>query len=123
MKLSVLGPRGTFSHEAALQFNKSAELVFVNSILDVFESLEEGKASYGVVPVENSIEGGVNATLDALMEFNHQIKQEIILPVRHYLCGTGSIEDVKSVSSHPQALGQCRKFIHSMNFQTVQSSS
>ncbi len=123
MKIAVLGPAGTFSHEAALQYNKNADLFFVNSVWEVFEVLEQKKAEYGVVPVENSIEGGVGITLDALMVFDQKIVKEIVLPVRHYLCGVGKLEEVKEVSSHTQALAQCRKFLHSINAKTVQASS
>lgn len=123
MKICVLGPAGTFSHEAALKFNKNAEIVFVNSVWEVFETLEGKKADYGIVPVENSIEGAVGITLDALMEFEQKIKKEIIIPIRHFLCGSGKLEEIKEVCSHPQALGQCRKFLHELKVKTVQASS
>ncbi len=123
MKLAVLGPAGTFSHEAALKYDKNAETIFVNSIWDVFEMVEQGKADSGIVPVENSIEGGVGITLDALVETDKKIKHEIIIPIRHCLCGFGEIGEIKELHSHAQALGQCRNFLHSLNLKTFQTSS
>lgn len=127
MKLAVLGPAGTFSHEAALKFDKDAEMIFVNSIWDVFELVEQKKTDSGIVPVENSLEGGVGITMDALIETDEKIKQEIIIPISHCLCGFGKMEDVKEVYSHTQALGQCRNFLHSLNkeapVKTFQTSS
>jgi len=127
MKLAVLGPAGTFSHEAALKYDRSAEMIFVNSIWDIFELVEQKKADSGIVPVENSIEGGVGITLDALIETDEKIKQEIVIPIRHCLCGFGEINEIKEVYSHTQALGQCRNFLHSMNgktpIKTFQTSS
>jgi len=118
MKLAVLWPAGTFSHEAALKFGMNAEMIFVNSIWDVFELVEQKKADSGIVPVENSIEGGVGITLDALIETDQKIKQEIIIPIRHCLCGFGEINEIREVHSHTQALGQCRNFLHSLNKET-----
>lgn len=118
MKLAVLGPAGTFSHEAALKYDGNAEMIFVNSIWDVFELVEQKKADSGIVPVENSIEGGVGITLDALIETDQKIKKEIVIPIRHCLCGFGKIEEIKEVYSHTQALGQCRNFLHSLNRET-----
>lgn len=127
MKLAALGPAGTFSHEAALKYDGKAEMIFVNSIWDVFELVEQKKADSGIVPVENSIEGGVGITLDALIETEEKIKQEIIIPIRHCLCGLGKIGEIREVYSHTQALGQCRNFLHSLNketpVKTFQSSS
>ncbi len=127
MRLAVLGPAGTFSHEAALKFDRNAEMILVNSIWDVFEMVEQKKADSGIVPVENSIEGGVGITLDALIETDEKIKQEIIIPIRHCLCGFGELDEIKEVHSHTQALGQCRNFLHSLNdktpIKTFQTSS
>ncbi|MBU3957772.1 MAG: prephenate dehydratase [Nanoarchaeota archaeon] len=121
MKLAVLGPAGTFSHEAALKFDRNAEMIFVNSIWDVFELVEQKKAGSGIVPVENSIEGGVGITLDALIETDQKIKKEIVIPIKHCLCGFGRMEDIKEIYSHPQALGQCRNFLHSLNGKSVKT--
>lgn len=123
MKLAILVPAGTFSHEAALKYDRGAEMIFVNSIWDVFELVEQRKADIGVVPVENSIEGGVGITLDALIETDEKIKQEIIIPIRHCLCGFGEVGEIREVHSHTQALGQCRNFLHSLNVKTFQTSS
>lgn len=123
MRIAVLGPAGTFSHEAALKYDKNAEMIFVNSIWDVFEVVEQGKADSGIVPVENSIEGVVGTALDAFVRTDKKIKQEIIIPIRHCLCGSGRIEDMKEVYSHPQALGQCRSILRSLNAKIFQANS
>lgn len=111
MRIAILGPEGTFSHEAALKYKKDAELVFEKTVRDVFESVKNSKADLGIVPVENSISGTVGLTLDALMEFELNIVAEEILPVKHNLVSFGSLKDIKSIYVHEQTYAQCEKFI------------
>ena len=73
MKIAVLGPKGSFSHEAALKYDKGAELVFEKTIWSVFDAVKRLEADIGVIPIENSVSGPVSATLDALMEFDFNI--------------------------------------------------
>ncbi len=115
MKVTTLGPEGTFSHEAVLSYDKNAEIIFVDTLGDVFEAIETGRVDYGIVPVENSIEGSVRPVLDLLREYNLKIKKEMSLPINHYLCSLGELEDITEVYSHPQALAQCRKFLNNLN--------
>jgi len=113
MKIAVLGPEGTFSHQAANLIDKKAEIVFVKTIRDVFEAVSEGKADKGVVPVENSVGGAVNFTLDALLDFDLNIEAEQIIPVIHHLMAPKEIElsEIKTLYLHEQTFSQCEDFI------------
>lgn len=113
MKVAFLGPQATFTHVAAMQqFGFSAQLVTQKSIPAVFEEVARGRADYGVVPVENSNEGVVSHTLDMFMESELKINAEILLEISHDLLSlSGRLEDIRRVISHPQALGQCRRWL------------
>ncbi len=113
IKVAFLGPKATFSHLAAMrQFGYSAELVPQKSIPAVFEAVEKGNATYGVVPVENSTEGVISYTLDMFMESELKIDAEVLLEVHHDLLSrTGRMEDIRKVFSHPQPLAQCRTWL------------
>ncbi len=115
VKVAYLGPRATFSHLASLQqFGYSARYVPVNSIKEVFAEVERGLAEYGVVPVENSIEGAVYYTLDMFMESDLKICAEMMLEVTQNLMNkTGKMGDIRKVCSHPQPIGQCRGWLES----------
>jgi prephenate dehydratase len=111
MKISTLGPEGTFSHEAVIKYNKKATITFKNTIWDVFDSVRKGEVEKGIVPIENSISGTVGLTLDALMDYDLEISGEIIIPIHHHLAAWGKISDIKSVFSNLQAYSQCMRFI------------
>ena len=116
LKIALLGPKGTFSEEAAARFNPGLEKVFCDSIEDVFEAVTEGRAGHGIVPVENSLEGSVAPTLELLLKTGVSICREIVLDISHCLLvlpGTKT-RDIKEVISHPHALGQCKGFIKSL---------
>jgi chorismate mutase/prephenate dehydratase len=114
VSVAFLGPRGTFTHQAALQhFGASAAFVAARSIADVFEEVEHQRADYGVVPVENSTEGAVNVTLDRLAQSDALVVcGELALPVtQHLLSRARDLGEVKTVVSHPQGLAQCRGWL------------
>jgi prephenate dehydratase len=114
MTTAFLGPRGSFSEEAALQRAGSEDLVPFASFPALVSAVETGLASEAVLPIENSIEGSVSTTLDLLIhETALRIAGEIVLPVRHFLVTRPgvSLDEVRIVTSHPQALGQCRRFL------------
>lgn len=116
MRLAYLGPQGTFSEEAALiqAARDSADLVPMNSIPALVSAVETGLADRAILPIENSIEGTVSATVDLLIhETTLKICAELILPVRHFLLARpgATLQDIRSVMSHPQALAQCRRFL------------
>ncbi len=114
LRLAYLGPPGTFSEEAALQYAPAAELVPVTTFAAVPEAITSGLADEGVIPIENSLQGSVTETVDALIESpGVAIKAELIIDVVQCLLarpGT-AIEDIRVLYSLPQPLGQCRKFI------------
>ena len=126
IKVAYLGPRTTFSHQAAARhFGSAVELVPERTIDEVFEAVERGRAHYGVVPIENSQEGSVNATLDRFMDSNLQIGAQIFLPVELHLLGRGPLAGVRKVYSHPQPFGQCRRWLaeHLPSAECVEVSS
>ena len=113
MKVAFLGPQATYTHVAAMrQFGLSAQLVPLKSIPSIFDEVSRGRASYGVVPVENSNEGVVTHTLDMFMSSDLKVIAEVLLPVSHDLLNlSGQLSDIRKVVSHPQAIGQCRDWL------------
>jgi len=112
IKVAFLGPFATNSHQAALKiFGESATYFPQTTIYDIFQTVEQSQASFGVVPIENSIEGAINSTLDFLKESNLSIFGEETLLISHNLISYGNIQDIKEVYSHPQILGQCRMWL------------
>lgn len=113
LKVAFLGPQATYTHVAAMrQFGLSARLVPLKSISSIFDEVSRGRASYGVVPVENSNEGVVSHTLDMFMSSELKVIAEILLPVSHDLLNlSGEVGDIRKVISHPQAIGQCRTWL------------
>jgi len=115
-ELALLGPGGTFSEEAAVRFAPDLNRKYCGTIEDVFESVLEGNAEYGIVPVENSLEGSVAQTLEMLNTSDVRVCREITLKINHCLMaliGT-ELSDIKEIVSHPHALGQCKKFIKTL---------
>jgi prephenate dehydratase len=113
-RLAYLGPPGTFSEQAALLHDPQAQLLPFSSVAAVAAAVDSGMADEGVAAIENSLEGSVNETLDILIhESGLSICRELVLPIEHCLLaapGTPS-PDVRVIYSHPQALGQCRRFL------------
>lgn len=115
LKVSCLGPLATFSHLAALRhFGSSAAFIPVDSIKMVFENVDTGKATSGVVPVENSTEGVISYTLDMFIDYDLKVAAEIILEVSHNLLSKdGDKAKIKMIYSLPQASSQCRAWLES----------
>ncbi len=112
MRIAYLGPAATFAHSAArTRFGHAPEYVPAHSITDVFVEVQRGGADYGVVPVENSTEGAVHETLDQLVDMEIKICSEVTIPVEENLLALGTLDDVKIVYSHPNALAQCRGWL------------
>jgi chorismate mutase/prephenate dehydratase len=113
LKIAYLGPKATFTHQAALEFfGFSAQYVPCTTIRDVFLEVESERADYGVVPVENTIEGVVNYTLDMFLESDLKISGEVVIPINLHLLSTAeSISEVRKIYSHKMAIGQCREWI------------
>lgn len=115
LTIAFLGPRGTFTEQAVWQVAPAgAELIPETSVPQALEDVRRGSADRAVVPIENSIEGGVNATIDALSRGEElHIVAEMIVPVRFVLAvkeGT-RLEDVRRVGTHPHAWAQCRGWL------------
>ena len=114
-RYAYLGPAGTFSEEALLSLRiEDLEPVPCASITEVFESVERGLVEGGVVPIENSIEGSVPATLDALaFDSSLEIQNELVVDIHHALIAAPglSLADITAVTAHPQASGQCRRWL------------
>ncbi|TAJ09940.1 MAG: prephenate dehydratase [Nitrospirae bacterium] len=112
-KVAYFGPAATFTHLACIKkFGASAQYVPVNSIKDVFDEVERGRANFGVVPIENSTEGVVNYTLDMFVDSTLLIYGEVLLEVSHNLLSkTGRLEDITKIYSHPQPIAQCRHWL------------
>jgi prephenate dehydratase len=113
-RIAYLGPPGTFSEEAALAYCPDAELVPVSTIPGALDAVVRGEADEAIVPVENSLQGSVTETVDALIETPEvAIRGELILRVVQCLLARPGtrLEDIRVVYSLPQPLGQCRKFL------------
>ena len=112
IRIAYLGPEHTYSHEAARnRFGASAAFAPQASIAAVFQALENDRADYGVVPVENSTEGSVSLTLDLLIDTPLHILGEIMLPIRHALMARADAGGFGRIVSHQQSLGQCRNYL------------
>lgn len=113
MRIAFLGPAGTYGEQAAIRLASLDGVVAPDlrpqvGIRAVVKALAEGDCEAAVVPVENSVEGGVTACLDALWEHPElTVARALVLPIRHALLGSGPMAGVSEVLSHPQALAQC----------------
>lgn len=111
--VSYFGPRGTFTHQAAVRvFGSSARLVECPEIKDVFDAVEKGKTEFGVVPVENSTEGAVTYTHDEFVDSDLKISSEILLRISQNLLSlSGDASKVKRIYSFHQPTAQCRRWL------------
>lgn len=116
MRFSYLGPRGTFTQAALVQIapESEAEHVPVTDVPAALSMVRDGDVDYAVVPIENSVEGGVNATLDSLTHSSPlRIVAEMIVPITFVLCGKPGTQlaDVRRISTHPHGWAQCRQWV------------
>jgi chorismate mutase / prephenate dehydratase len=114
IKVSYLGPEGTFSYFAAKRkFGSSVEYIPARGIDDVFRDVAGNRCDYGIVPVENSTEGGIRETLNMFVEFDVKICAEIVFPIHHNLLANCAKEEIQRVYSKPQILSQCKNWLTS----------
>ena len=116
--ISFLGPKGTFTHEAA--YILEGNLIPYCTIPAVMESVSNGECQFGVVPIENSIEGPVGLTLDSLAhKFDLRIFKEMVIPINQNLIVNPKtvMNDITDVYSHSQAIAQCQEFIRDNEIQ------
>jgi len=117
MSIAYQGEPGAFSEAAALQIDGEAILVPCRSFEDVFDSVKGGPAGHGVLPIENSIGGSIHRNFDLLLEHDLPIVGEVELPVVHHLLAFANttLDRVRRVYSHPQALAQCDRFLRTLD--------
>ena len=117
LKVGYLGPEGTFSEEASAIYQKksgSAEFIPYSTIHDLLIDTDKGKIDEGITPIENSAEGTIGIVIDTLVnEVNLKIKQEIVIPVQHYLMTKVKVakNKITEVLSHPQVIDQCKHYL------------
>lgn len=111
--LGFQGEHGAYSEVAAHAYGPGLVSIPCPSFHEVFKEVESGQLDFGIVPVENSIEGAVNEVNDLLVDTGLSVVGEAIIPIHHCLLALPEQDyrDLKTVYSHPQALGQCRGFI------------
>lgn len=118
LKIGFMGPKGTFSHEAANRYalhKEDCSLIDYITISDSIFAVQNGNIDEAVVPIENSLEGAINVTMDMIAaDVDLKIKAELVIAVKQNLLvkkGT-SLENIRYILSHPQPIGQCRKYIY-----------
>jgi prephenate dehydratase len=124
VRIAFQGEPGAYSEAAALRFSDHADLLACESFEDVFAAVVEGKATHGILPVENSIGGSIHRNYDLLLEHDLPIVGEVTLSITHNLMALPGtrIEDVKRILSHPQALAQCERFLRGMSGVSVEAT-
>ena len=121
-RVSFQGERGAYSEAASISFfGNDIEAIPCPTFSDVLKNTESDSSGYSILPIENSLEGSVGESNDLLLETDLNVIGEIYHRIHHCLIGTGSIGDIDTVYSHPQALGQCRKFIQENSLKTIPS--
>lgn len=124
-RMGILGPRGTHSEAAAVKLNerltKKFELVIFKEIYETLNAVEEKKIDAAFVPVENSLEGSINITLDTLAHGDFIVTRELIYPVHNFLMARAGVRlsNVKKIFSHSQPISQCRNYLRK-NFPTAE---
>jgi prephenate dehydratase len=116
MRIAFQGEPGAYSEAAALKFHSAADVLPCPTFDEVFSSVSSGKATHGILPVENSIGGSIHRNFDLLAEHDLSIVAEVELLVDHCLLaypGTAR-EALRRIYSHPQALAQCEQFIRTL---------
>jgi chorismate mutase / prephenate dehydratase len=113
LRIAFFGAEASYSHLAAREkFGSAATFLPTASISEVFQEVEQGRVSFGVVPIENSTEGVVAHTLDLLVESDLRICAEVFLDIHHHLLVQNDhAADISKIVSHPQALAQCRRWL------------
>ncbi len=117
--ISFQGERGAYSEAAAKLFFNKVETIPFTTFAEVLENTSNDKTEYAILPVENSLEGSVGESYDLLYSTSLNATGEIYHRIEHCLIGIGKLEEIDTVYSHPQALGQCRKFIEEHNMKTI----
>ena len=122
-----LGPAGSFCHQAALRLNEDFELKPAASVAEIVAAVEAGESDFGLVPIENSVDGEVTSTVDSIV-FNTTdllVRDEVVVPVEFDVFVKPGVTSITRVMSHPVALAQCQNFItaNSLTRETSASTS
>jgi len=121
-EVSFQGERGAYSESAAIVFfGNKVETIPCTTFANALKNTENDTSDYSILPVENSLEGSVGESIDLLLSTNLNVVGEIYHRIHHCLIGTGPLAEITVVYSHPQALGQCRKFIQKNSLKTIPS--
>jgi arogenate/prephenate dehydratase len=124
VRIAFQGEPGAYSEAAALRYTDHADLLACESFEQVFEAVDQGKATHGVLPVENSIGGSIHRNYDLLLEHDLPIVGEVQLVITHNLMalpGT-KIDQLTRIYSHPQALAQCERFLRALPHVAVEAT-
>jgi prephenate dehydratase len=120
LQVAFQGERGAYSEAAAVHFFKNdVQTIPHPTFYEVLESTEKGKSDYAILPIENSTEGSVGESYDLLLSTKLNVIGEIYYRIKHCLIGFDGLEKIDTVYSHPQALGQCRKFIQERKLKAI----
>lgn len=126
LRIGFLGPNGSYSHQAAeAKFGASVEYDNLADIPVIFDAVQRRDIDYGLVPIENSTEGSVVVTLDALSDTSARICAEVLIAIHHNLLANCDPPEITRIYSHPQALAQCRGWLNTQfpNVERVATSS
>jgi chorismate mutase/prephenate dehydratase len=122
VKVAFQGEKGAYSESAVYKFfGESVTVVPCRDLTETFESVTKKEAEYGVVPIENSIEGSVNQTYDLFLKYDLKVRGEVIIKIEHCLISNPNtnLDAVETVFSHPQALAQCRNFLEKSGWELI----
>jgi len=123
--IACQGVEGAYSEEAAKAIFPDSPIVFYKQFENVFEAVNQGKAKFGIIPVENSTAGSVHEAYDLIMKYRFYVVGSYNLKVEHCLCAKPNVkfEKIENVYSHPQALSQCSAFIKNFDFTGINFSN
>ncbi|MBN2020508.1 MAG: prephenate dehydratase [Sedimentisphaerales bacterium] len=114
LRVGYLGPAGSFSQTAAmLKFGQSADYEPIADIRSIFDEVSKGHCDLGIVPIENTIGGGVVETLDALVDSDVKVCSEILMVIHHNLLANCNLDQIEKIYSKPEVFTQCRNWLAS----------
>ncbi len=122
MKVTYQGEQGAYSEMAIFKFfGSKTDATPCKDFRDVFESVKNGAVPHGVVPIENSIEGSVNQNYDLFLSYDLKVCGEVAIKLAHVLIANPEtkLQDIRTVYSHPQALGQCRSYLEKQPWEVI----
>jgi chorismate mutase/prephenate dehydratase len=112
LRVGYLGPGGSFSHTAALlKFGQSADYEPLADIRGIFDEVSKGHCDLGIVPIENTLGGGVVETLDALVDSDVKVCSEILMVIHHNLLANCNLDQIEKIYSKPEVFTQCRNWL------------